>query len=33
MTQPIRTLHLIDVENLVGGVAAGHEAVGPALEA
>jgi hypothetical protein len=28
-----RTLHLIDVENLVGGVAAGVEAVGTALDA
>jgi hypothetical protein len=33
MAESIRTLHLIDVENLVGGVAAGHDAVGPALEA
>lgn len=28
-----RTLHLIDVENLVGGVAAGRDAVAPALDA
>ena len=33
MHQPIRTLHLIDVENLVGGVAAGVDAVAAALDA
>ena len=33
MHQPIRTLHLIDVENLVGGVAAGVDSVAPAFEA
>lgn len=33
MTPSVRTLHLLDVENLVGGVGAGIEAVAPALAA
>jgi hypothetical protein len=33
MHQPIRSLHLIDVENLVGGSRVGVDAVAPAFEA